>query len=493
MPPLMLRACRLTVVMMRATPAFQCLTPLHQSSLVRLSTDTASTVTRRWATSLSSLSTPTTCALRSTSRKPVSKGSLRRRLASNRTVVPDGTVHDLKGDVNPLPAPQAPAPVPKDAAGMVLLKSMTLPELERWVETDLEDKKFRARQLWRWLYRSEKLAATFDEMTDLSKAFREKLEKCARIDTLAVNSIHRSEDGTQKLTYRLDSGGIIESVVIPTEGRTTLCVSSQWGCALNCQFCLTGRTGFKRSLTHGEIVDQVVMAKRLFEREGRIGNVVFMGEGEPAHNLDNVMRAVETMIDLDGLHISHNKITVSTSGLVPEIRRFAEVCKANLAVSLHATNNELRSWLMPINRKYPLEELMQALRDVFPRDRVRQQKVFFQYVMLKGVNDSLVDAKELLRLTSGVPCKINLIHFNSHEGTEFEASDDNTMLAFQDFLVKKGMTVTIRKSRGDDKMMACGQLGKLGPQQAPRMKVPDKYVHVINPNRNAKVEEIVSS
>lgn len=406
----------------------------------------------------------------------------KRTLATQRTVLPDGVIHSLKGNVDPV-SPHSfisePRPVPKDSNGRVLIKAMTLRELEDWVENELCDKRFRARQLWRWLYRSDKLAATFEEMTDLSKSFRDKLSSSARIDTLALHSMHNSEDGTKKMTYRLDNGGVIESVLIPAEGRTTLCVSSQHGCALNCQFCMTGRTGFKRSLSQGEIVDQVVMAKRFFEKEGRISNIVFMGEGEPAHNLDNVMRAVDTMINQDGLHISHNKVTVSTSGLIPEIRRFANECKANLAVSLHATNDELRSWLMPINRKYPLAELMQTLRDVFPRMSVRQQKVFFQYVMLKGVNDSLMDAKELLRLTSGVPCKINLIQFNSHEGTEFEASDRETMLAFQDFLVKKGMTVTIRRSRGDDMMMACGQLGKLGLQQPPRMRVPAKYAHAV--------------
>lgn len=407
-----------------------------------------------------------------------------RRLATTRTILPDGKEHHLKGDVNPV-APLAPF-VPRDENGFVLLKSMTLPELERWVKHDLGHKPFRARQLWRWLYKPDKLASTFDEMSDLSRDFRSLLLRKARIDAIALDKVHESTDGTRKITFRLDSGGIIETVLIPAEGRTTVCISSQWGCALNCQFCLTGRTGFKRSLTHGEIVDQVVQAKRFFEGEdghSKIGNAVFMGEGEPAHNLDNVLRAVDAMLDKDGLNFSHNKVTVSTSGLVPEIRRFAVESRANLAVSLHATNNELRSWLMPINRKYPLEELMQALRDVFPRDSARQQKVFFQYLMLKGVNDSLLDAKELLRLTACVPCKINLIHFNSHDGTEFEASSEDTMLAFQDYLVKKGMTVTIRKSRGDDKMMACGQLGKLGPVQAPRMKVPERFADAVRSPR----------
>ncbi|CAN8072553.1 unnamed protein product [Agarophyton chilense] len=366
-----------------------------------------------------------------------------------------------------------------DSNGLVLLKSLTLSEMEAWVENHLGEKRFRAKQLWQWIYKPERLAASFDEMTDLSKTFREVLKKHARVDALGLNSVHKSEDGTRKITYRLDSGGVIETVLIPAEGRTTICVSSQWGCALNCQFCLTGRTGYKRSLTQGEIVDQLVQSMRLFGGESRITNVVFMGEGEPAHNLDNVLRAVNTMIHDQGLHLSPKKVTVSTSGLVPEIKRFANESKANLAVSLHATNDELRSWLMPINRKYGLSELMQTLRDVFPRRHGQQRKVMFQYVMLKGVNDSLIDAKELLRLTAGVPCKINLIQFNTHEGTEFEASDGDTMEAFHEYLSGKGMTVTIRRSRGDDKMMACGQLGRLGSVQAPRTRVPERYAHAV--------------
>lgn len=401
-----------------------------------------------------------------------------RKLATKRTVIPDGIIHPLKGDITPSIRDHNPPAIPLDNNGLVLLKCMTLAEIEDWVAS-LGHKPFRARQLWRWLYKSGKLAASFDEMTDLSKDFREMLKQNARVDALAIDALHNSNDGTRKITFRLDAGYVIETVLIVAEGRTTICVSSQSGCALNCQFCMTGRTGFKRSLSMGEIVDQVVQAKRFFEADNKITNVVFMGEGEPAHNLDNVIRAVDVLLHRDGLDFSHNKVTVSTSGLVPEIRRFAKESKANLAVSLHATNDELRSWLMPINRKYPLGELMQTLRDVFPRAEAKQRKVFFQYVMLKGVNDSLVDAKELLRLTAGVPCKINLIHFNSHDGTMFEASSDETMLAFQDYLVRKGMTVTIRKSRGDDKMMACGQLGRLGPIQAPRMKVPQKYAHLV--------------
>lgn len=245
------------------------------------------------------------------------------------------------------------------------------------------------------------------------------------------------------------------------------------------QFCYTGRQGFQGNLTQGEIVDQVVLAKRFFEAEGRISNLVAMGQGEPFSNYDSLLRALDVILDKDGLNMSHNKVTVSTVGLVPEIRRFVRESKANLAVSLHSANDKVRSWIMPVNRKYPLAELMGVLRDEFPRDNARQQKVFFEYVMLKGVNDSVQDAKELLRLVSGVPCKINLIQFNTHDGSSFEGSSPVVMLAFQDYLVKKGLTVTIRASRGEDKMMACGQLGPDGPARAPRMRVPEEFAGAV--------------
>lgn len=411
------------------------------------------------------------------------------RLAPNRMLTTGTKFPELKGDIRTR-RENIEGPL-VDAQGKVHLKSMTLPELETWVAETLGEKPFRARQLWKWMYKDRKLASSFDEMTDLAKMFRLKLQQVARLDSIHIDTVHQSADGTRKMTFRLSSGGVIESVLIPTEGRNTLCVSSQWGCALNCQFCLTGRGGFKGHLNQAEIVDQVVLAKRFFEKEGRISNIVFMGEGEPLHNVNNVLRAVEVMVNKDGLNLSHNKVTVSTSGLVPEMRRFVRETKANLAVSLHATNDEVRSWIMPINRKYPLAELMGALRDDFPREDARQGKVFFEYLMLKGVNDSLQDAKELLRLVSGVPCKINLIRFNPHDGTEFEASPPETMLSFQDFLAKKGLTVTIRQSRGDDKMMACGQLGGLGVSQAPRMRIPEKFAHIVR--RRERVTEQTTS
>jgi len=396
-------------------------------------------------------------------------------------------VHLLKGDV--VTANEgAAADVVRDAAGRAVLKCMTLPQMEEWV-VSIGQPRFRARQLWKWLYKTDKWASSFEEMTDLSKTFRAALADEAVVDALAIHGVHQAADGTRKITFRLPgdepgaSAGIIESVLIPAPGRTTLCVSSQLGCALNCQFCLTAKMGLRRHLTVGEIVDQVVQTRRHFEAEAHISNVVFMGMGEPLHNIHAVLPAVDTLLHGDGLNMSHNKVTVSTSGLVPEIRRFARESKANLAVSLNASTDEVRSWIMPINRKYPLSSLMGVLREEFPRGNAgrTQAKVFFEYVMLRGVNDSLDDARRILRLTAGVPCKINLIHFNVHAGSEFSPSERATMLAFQDFLVRKGMTVTIRESRGDDEMAACGQLGQPGDRPSPpRMRVPTAFEHAVD-------------
>jgi len=327
-----------------------------------------------------------------------------------------------------------------------------------------------------------KCAASFDDMTDLAVQFREKLKTLATVDALRVEDVRTAADGTKKIQYRLCGGegaGVVESVVIPANGRVTLCISSQLGCALNCQFCFTARMGLRRHLSLAEIVDQVVISRRRYP-ETPISNIVFMGMGEPLHNLHNVKRAVEVLLDDKGLHFSHNKVTVSTSGLVPEIKDFARSSKANLAVSLNATTDEVRNWIMPINRKYNLDQLMGTLREEFPRDLAKQHKVFFEYVMLKDVNDSLEDAKRILRLTAHIPCKLNLIQFNPHPGSDFVPSPRRRILEFQDFLVKKGMLVTIRESRGDDKMAACGQLGKPGDSVSPpRMKVPANFRHAL--------------
>jgi len=372
---------------------------------------------------------------------------------------------------------------PTDKEGRVHLKNMTLKELESYFESDLGEKAFRARQVWQWLYKPSKLVSSLDEMHDVSEKLRRRLRDEATVDALTLDSVNTAQDGTKKLVFQLSQGGAVESVIIPATSssgrkRNTLCISSQLGCAMNCQFCFTAKMGLHKHLSTAEIVDQVVQAQRLVGAEGeRISNVVFMGMGEPLHNPDNVIKATEILLHKDGINLSHNKVTVSTSGLVPAIRQFCRESSAMLAVSLNATTDDVRNWIMPVNRKHDLEELMQTLRDEFPRGIGGQEKVFFEYVMLKGVNDTLDDAKRLLRLTAGVPCKVNLIPFNAHDGSEFKSSERDDVLAFRDLLANAGMVCTIRESRGDDRMAACGQLGEgsgAGRRAPPRTRPPPR-------------------
>jgi 23S rRNA (adenine2503-C2)-methyltransferase len=364
------------------------------------------------------------------------------------------------------------------------LSGMTLKELENFV-SGMGEKPYRARQLYKWLYRPS-VASQVDDMTDLGKLFREALASSARLHALSLREVREAQDGTRKLVYQVDgdSPGAVESVLIPASGRNTLCISSQLGCAMNCQFCFTGKMGLQRNLTAAEIVDQVTLTKARYESprqaSTQISNIVFMGMGEPFQNLDNVLRALEILLDPKAMGLSHRKVTVSTSGLVPEIRRYLRETSANLAVSLNATTNEVRNWIMPINRKYPLEVLLETLREEYARDARRGDKVFFEYVLLGGVNDSLDDAKRLLRLIAHIPCKVNLIPFNSHAGSEFRPSPLPQMEAFRQYLHERGVLVTLRRSRGDDKMAACGQLGNPGiGRTPPRMRVPDAFQKVL--------------
>lgn len=255
-----------------------------------------------------------------------------------------------------------------------------------------------------------------------------------------------------QILFTLDDGLVIETVVIPCDrGRTTVCVSSQVGCAMNCQFCYTGRMGLKRNLTAAEIVEQAVYARRLLSHEvGSITNVVFMGMGEPFHNIDNVIKAANIMVDENGLHFSPRKVTVSTSGLVPQLKRFLRECNCALAVSLNATTDEVRNWIMPINRKYKLSLLLETLREELSSRH--KYKVLFEYVMLAGVNDSMEDAKRLVELVQGIPCKINLIQFNPHSGSQFIQTDEDKMIKFRNVLAEGGCTVLMRFSRGNDQM-----------------------------------------
>ncbi|XP_042468249.1 dual-specificity RNA methyltransferase RlmN-like isoform X1 [Zingiber officinale] len=360
------------------------------------------------------------------------------------------------------------------ASSKVTLKGMDFRELENWVQSQ----GFRSGQalmLWKCLYGNNSWAQSCDELTGLNKEFRKMLTANVSLTALSLKEVLTALDGTRKILFTLEEGSVIETVVIPCrQGRTTVCVSSQIGCAMNCQFCYTGRMGLKRHLSTAEIVEQAVFARRLFTSElGPITNVVFMGMGEPLHNIDNVIKAAAIMVHDQGLHFSPRKVTVSTSGLVPQLKRFLRESPCALAVSLNATTDEVRNWIMPINRKYKLSLLLNTLKEELSSKH--KYKVLFEYVMLAGVNDSIEDSKRLIELVRGIPCKINLISFNPHCGTLFKPTAKDKMIEFRNVLAEAGIAVFLRLSRGDDKMAACGQLGKPGDVQAPLLRVPGRF------------------
>ena len=332
------------------------------------------------------------------------------------------------------------------------LKNFSLPELEQFLSGQGKER-FRATQIFKWLYQKD--ARSFAEMTNLSKELRHELEETAFVSNLTPETVEVGDDGTRKYLFTLADGEAVESVLIPDEGRNTLCISSQVGCAMACEFCLTGTFRLTRNLTTAEIINQVCAVRR----DADIRNIVFMGMGEPLHNLDNVVRAIQIMIDGNGLQFSNRRVTVSTSGLVPEMAELGRRVTVNLAVSLNATTDELRNRIMPVNRRYPLAELLRACRE-FPLPSRR--KITIEYVMLGGVNDTLEDAKRLLRLISDIPNKVNLIPFNEHEGCDFKAPTRAAIDAFHKYLIDRHVTVITRDSRGGDISAACGQLkGKL--------------------------------
>jgi 23S rRNA (adenine2503-C2)-methyltransferase len=337
------------------------------------------------------------------------------------------------------------------------LKNFTLEELEAFI-LGCGKERFRAKQIFKWIY--QKQISDFSLMTNLSKEFREQIASRAVIGELHPEEVETGADGTRKYLFRLADGTCVESVLIPEEDRNTLCISSQVGCAMACRFCLTGTFSLTRNLTAAEIVNQVCAVKR----EKEIRNIVFMGMGEPLHNLDNVIRAITILGAADGLQLSNRRVTVSTSGLIPELERLAETVIVNLAISLNATTNEQRDLLMPINRTYPIERLLEACRRLPLPGR---RKITFEYVLIKGINDSLDDARRLVRLLSGIPTKINLISFNEHEGCEFQAPGQESIDRFHSYLLSKHFTVITRSSRGSDISAACGQLrGKLEKREA---------------------------
>jgi len=327
---------------------------------------------------------------------------------------------------------------------------------------ELGEKPFRARQLQRWIHQFG--ASRFDAMSDLAKSLREKLATRAEIRAPAVITDHESADGTRKWLIDVGAGDAVETVYIPEETRGTLCVSSQAGCAVNCRFCSTGKQGFSRNLSTGEIIGQLWMAEfAMRARLGRgpkddrvISNVVMMGMGEPLLNYDQVVPAMRLMLDDNAYGLSRRRVTLSTSGVVPMMDRLANDLPVALAVSLHASNDALRDMLVPLNKKYPLAELMAACRrylEFAPRDFIT-----FEYCMLDGVNDGVEHARELLKLVADVPCKFNLIPFNPFPESGLKRSNNEQIRRFAQVLMDAGIVTTIRKTRGDDIDAACGQL-----------------------------------
>jgi 23S rRNA (adenine2503-C2)-methyltransferase len=333
----------------------------------------------------------------------------------------------------------------------------------------LGERPFRTRQLLRWLH--QKGAASLDEMTDLPRPFREALAGATTLTTLSVATEQRSVDGTIKWTFRTHDGKLIESVYMPEEDRKTLCVSSQVGCAVGCTFCMTGTMGLARNLSAGEIVDQVHRANRRIAELGLgpaprpLTNLVFMGMGEPLANYKNLKAALELLQHEDGPNFSHRHITVSTSGLVPVMRKLGEETAVKLAVSINATTDAQRDALMPINKRYPLGELLRACRE-FPMRHGR--RITFEYVLLGGVNDTEEDAQRLVRLLRGIPAKVNLIPYNPNPGLGFDAPAPERVVAFQELLVARNLTAVVRKNRGRDIAAACGQLAAEGGPGDPR-------------------------
>jgi 23S rRNA (adenine2503-C2)-methyltransferase len=319
---------------------------------------------------------------------------------------------------------------------------------------------YRAKQLWRWLYKEEQTDVAL--MTDLAKDFRHYLLEHYHFTFPKINFDHTSSDGTRKWLFDMGASNAIETVFIPEKNRGTLCISSQVGCALECTFCSTGRQGFNRNLSQAEIISQLWLANQKLadqypnQDHKPVTNVVMMGMGEPLANYENVVGALKIMLDDKAYGLSRRRVTVSTSGLVPAIKKLKNDCPVSLAISLHAPNNKIRDEIVPINKKYPLNELLDACQDYL--EKAPRDFITFEYVMLKGVNDSDQDARELVHLVKNISCKFNLIPFNPFPKSGYESSSKDRILSFQKILMNHEIVTTIRKTRGDDIDAACGQL-----------------------------------
>ena len=326
---------------------------------------------------------------------------------------------------------------------------------------------FRASQIWNWIYRSG--TVDFNEMTNISKDLRSLLSQNFNIWRPNISSTHQSQDGTIKWLLKLDDGNEVETVWIPDEERGTLCISSQVGCTLTCKFCHTGTQRLVRNLSSSEIVGQVMLAMDQLKdwpsaSENRLlTSIVLMGMGEPLFNYENVKKALEIIMDHSGISLSRRRITLSTSGIVPEIKKCGDDLGVNLAISLHATNDNLRNELVPINKKYDIKQLLDAVRSYARISNSR--RVTWEYVMLKGVNDTAQDAKNLVKLIKGIPSKINLIPFNEWPCSPYECSEEDSINNFAKIIMKAGYASPIRTPRGRDVMAACGQLKSLSIKQ----------------------------
>jgi 23S rRNA (adenine2503-C2)-methyltransferase len=339
---------------------------------------------------------------------------------------------------------------------LVDLRTLDLAETEA-LARELGLPRFRGEQIWRWVHAAG--ARSFDEMTNLPLALRTELAARATLGTLAVDEVQTSRDGTRKLRLRTRDGKAIETVLIPDGDKLTQCISSQVGCALDCQFCATAKLGLSRHLDPGEIVDQVYRARALLaevEPGRRVTNLVYMGMGEPLHNYDHVVKSLRILTHELGANLSQRRITVSTVGLVPGIEKLGqESVRPNLAVSLNAASDEVRDRIMPVNRKFDIQRLLDAIR-AYPLEQRR--RVTFEYVLLAGVNDSMDDAARLARLLRGIPCKVNLIPWNPHPEAPYQRPTPEAIEAFQNEVKRLGLPAYLRTPRGDDIDAACGQL-----------------------------------
>ncbi len=342
---------------------------------------------------------------------------------------------------------------------------LTLEDLEIFLK-GLGKEHYRAQQLYKWVY--ERKVFDFHNMTNLSKSFREELPDVLDLSLpRVVSHLKSSIDGTQKFLFDVGDNETVEAVLIPSDDRLTLCVSSEVGCNMACKFCFTAKQKLKKRLTASQIVGQFVQAHLTLSEGQRISNIVFMGMGEPLDNPEAVFKAIEVLHSEWGLNVSKRKITVSTSGLVPEMWRVANA-KVRLAVSLNGSTDEIRSHVMPVNRKYPMAELLSACKE---HARKTKDKVTFEYVLLKGVTDTLEDARRLYHLTKSIPCKINIIPFNEHPQSGFLRPSEETIKVFQDELIRLGAHVLLRKTMGRDIFAACGQLNATFKDHPGRLNV----------------------